>query len=194
MVRYEADRVGRGTAARREGVRLRREESGADAVAVGVGRAVEVARARRRAAWRHHESEVDAGVHVEVGHLEVGERVVDPPRGAAYAGGRDALGVAGGELLIPTLVLLYGVEIKLAGSVSLAISLPTMLVGFARYGRDQAFSVLRSNGSFVLAMAGGSILGAVVGGQLVQVVPSTVLIPLLAAILVVSAIKIWRHG
>jgi hypothetical protein len=35
-------------------------------------------------------------------------------------------------LLIPTLVLLFGAEIKLAGSLSLAISLPTMLVGFAR--------------------------------------------------------------
>ena len=40
------------------------------------------------------------------------------------------LGVAGGELLIPTLVLLFGLDLKLAGSVSLAISLPTMLVGF----------------------------------------------------------------
>ena len=42
------------------------------------------------------------------------------------------LGVAGGELLIPTLVLLFGVDIKLAGSLSLAVSLPTMIVGFAR--------------------------------------------------------------
>jgi uncharacterized membrane protein YfcA len=40
------------------------------------------------------------------------------------------LGVAGGELLIPTLILLFGVDIKLAGSLSLAVSLPTMLVGF----------------------------------------------------------------
>jgi len=42
------------------------------------------------------------------------------------------MGVAGGELLIPTLVLLFGADIKLAGSLSLTISLPTMLVGFAR--------------------------------------------------------------
>jgi uncharacterized membrane protein YfcA len=38
------------------------------------------------------------------------------------------MGVAGGELLIPTIVLLYGVDLKLAGSLSLAVSLPTMLV------------------------------------------------------------------
>lgn len=52
------------------------------------------------------------------------------------------LGVAGGELLIPTLVLLFGIDIKLAGSLSLAISLPTMLVGFARYSQDSSFAVL----------------------------------------------------
>ena len=38
------------------------------------------------------------------------------------------LGVAGGELLIPTLVLLFGADIKLAGSLSLAVSLPTMVI------------------------------------------------------------------
>ena len=45
------------------------------------------------------------------------------------------LGVAGGELLIPVIVLLYGLDIKLAGSLSLMVSLPTMIVGFARYTR-----------------------------------------------------------
>ena len=53
------------------------------------------------------------------------------------------MGVAGGELLIPTLVLLFGADIKLAGSLSLAVSLPTMIVGFARYSQDRSFTVLR---------------------------------------------------
>jgi hypothetical protein len=39
------------------------------------------------------------------------------------------LGVAGGEFLIPTFVLLFGADIELASSLSLAVSLPTMLVG-----------------------------------------------------------------
>lgn len=56
------------------------------------------------------------------------------------------LGVAVGELLIPTLVLLFGADIKLAGSLSLAVSLPTMIVGFTRYSRDDSFAVLRSCG------------------------------------------------
>jgi uncharacterized membrane protein YfcA len=65
------------------------------------------------------------------------------------------LGVAGGEFLIPTLVLLFGADIKLAGSLSLAVSLPTMLVGFTRYSMDDSFSVLGRNKLFLLVMAAG---------------------------------------
>jgi uncharacterized membrane protein YfcA len=103
------------------------------------------------------------------------------------------LGVAGGELLIPTLVLLFGADIKLAGSLSLAVSLPTMIVGFTRYSRDRSFAVLGENKRFVLVMAVGSIVGTFIGGQLLGVVPTAVLLPLLAGILVISAVKVWRH-
>ena len=103
------------------------------------------------------------------------------------------LGVAGGELLIPTLVLLFGADIKLAGSLSLAVSLPTMLVGFARYSRDRSFVVLGENHPFVLVMAAGSILGSFIGGRLLGFVPNAVLVPLLAIILVLSAVKVWKH-
>lgn len=102
------------------------------------------------------------------------------------------MGVAGGELLIPTITLLFGADVKLAGSLSLAVSLPTMIMGFSRYSLDQSFSVVRAERTFLLIMAAGSIAGAIVGGLLVGVVPSSVLLPLLSAILVVSAIKmVW---
>lgn len=104
------------------------------------------------------------------------------------------LGVAGGELLIPTLVLLFGADIKLAGSLSLAVSLPTMLVGFTRYSRDQSFSVLGRNRVFVLIMAAGSVVGTFVGGLLLGIVPNSILLPALAVILLLSALKVWRHG
>ena len=80
------------------------------------------------------------------------------------------MGVAGGELLVPTFVLLFGLDIKLAGSLSLVVSLPTMLVGFARDSRDQSFTVL-------LPFTSGAVL-----------------YPLLAVILAVSAMKVWRHA
>ena len=103
------------------------------------------------------------------------------------------LGVAGGELLIPTLILLFGVDIKLAGSLSLAVSLPTMLTGFTRYSRDKSFVVLGKNRVFAMLMAAGSIAGSFVGGQLLGLMPNGVLLPLLAAILLISAVKVWRH-
>lgn len=103
------------------------------------------------------------------------------------------LGVAGGELLIPTLVILFGVDIKLAGSLSLAISLPTMLVGFARYSRDRSFVVLRENTRFVVVMAIGSIVGVAIGGASLDLVPVEVLLKGLAAILFISAYKAWGH-
>jgi uncharacterized membrane protein YfcA len=103
------------------------------------------------------------------------------------------MGVAGGELLIPTLILLFGADVKLAGSLSLAVSLPTMLVGFARYSRDSTFAVLGRNIRFVVVMAVGSIVGSFIGAKLLGVVPGSVLLPCLAAILLISAMKVWRH-
>jgi len=103
------------------------------------------------------------------------------------------MGVAGGELLIPTIVLLYAVEIKIAGSLSLLVSLPTMLVAFARYSRDSSFVVLRANLRFTAVMTAGSVAGALAGGLLLGVVPDAVLIPVLAAVLLLSAVKLARH-
>ena len=68
-----------------------------------------------------------------------------------------------------------------------------MLVGFARYSRDQSFIVIRSNWQFMLVMAAGSMVGTFVGGRLLGIVPSAILLPALAAILLISSIKVWRH-
>lgn len=104
------------------------------------------------------------------------------------------LGVAGGEFLIPTLILLFGVDVKLAGSLSLAISLPTMLMGFSRYSRDKSFAVVRRSMQFVLFMSAGSLIGTSCGGLMLGIVPGEALLPLLAVILVLSALKVWKHA
>jgi len=104
------------------------------------------------------------------------------------------LGVAGGELLIPTIVLLYGLDIKLAGSLSLAVSLPTMIVGFARYTQSDAFAILRHEQPLFRWMAAGSILGAALGGLLLGLIPTQVLLTLLGIILLVSAVKTFQHA
>jgi uncharacterized protein len=50
------------------------------------------------------------------------------------------LGVAGGEMIIPTLVFAFGANIKTAGTASLLISFPTICVGLLRYAKSGAFS------------------------------------------------------
>lgn len=62
----------------------------------------------------------------------VAQMIVGVLAGFAIGVVASLLGVAGGELLIPTLILLFGVDIRLSGSLSLAVSLPTMIVGFTR--------------------------------------------------------------
>ncbi|MGP3638726.1 TSUP family transporter, partial [Streptomyces sp. 24-1644] len=103
------------------------------------------------------------------------------------------MGVAGGELLIPTIVLLFAMDIKTAGSLSLLVSLPTMLVAFAQYSRDGSFAVLGANRRFTLVIAAGSIAGAMMGGLLVGVFSGLVLIPVLGVILLASSVKLARH-
>jgi uncharacterized membrane protein YfcA len=113
--------------------------------------------------------------------------------GVVIGGVAAVLGVAGGELIIPTLVLLFGVDIKLAGSLSLCISLPTMLVAFARYSQSDAFAVCRRERVFLVWLMLGSVLGAGLGAQLLRIVSADALILMLGAILLISAVKVFRH-
>lgn len=104
------------------------------------------------------------------------------------------LGVAGGELLIPTIVLLYGVDIKLAGSLSLLVSLPTMLAGFLRYRSSGDFSVLRDERHLFFSLTAGSILGAILGGLILGWIDERLLMFGLATLLLLSAWKTFHHA
>jgi uncharacterized membrane protein YfcA len=102
------------------------------------------------------------------------------------------LGVAGGELIIPSLVFVFGADIILAGTCSVLISLPTVLVGIGRYAARGAYA-RRDLSILVLPMGLGSVAGALLGGLLVPYVPQPALKLVLGAILIVSAIRIFRH-
>ncbi len=119
------------------------------------------------------------------------QTTVGPAAGVVIGAVAALMGVAGGELLIPTIVLLYAVDIKIAGSLSLAVSLPTMIVAVTRYSRDKSFVVLRAYRGFLLSMAAGSVIGTVAGGLLVGVVPAGILIPTLVLLLLASAFQVW---
>lgn len=103
------------------------------------------------------------------------------------------LGVAGGELIIPTLVFAFGADIKTAGTASLIVSLPTVIVGVARYAGRGAFAERQALTETVVPMGIGSVIGAVIGGILVGIVPPSVLKVGLGVILMVSAFKTFRR-
>lgn len=68
-----------------------------------------------------------------------------------------------------------------------------MIVAFTRYSRDGSFEVLRRNRVFAILMVGGSIVGALIGGLLLAVISGCVLYPALSLIMLLSAVKVWRH-
>jgi uncharacterized membrane protein YfcA len=103
------------------------------------------------------------------------------------------LGVAGGELIIPTLVFAFGAGIKTAGTASLLISLPTVAVGVLRHRRLGSFANRADLTQTVAPMGAGSVIGAAAGGFLVGVVAASVLKFVLGVILIVSAVRIFYH-
>ena len=101
------------------------------------------------------------------------------------------LGVAGGEVIIPTLVLVFGVDIKDAGTGSLLVSTAPILVGMIRYGQQGQYRS-QSDMRIVALMGIGSVIGAVVGGVMLEVVSGQPLKLLLGLLLIVSAVKVFR--
>lgn len=103
------------------------------------------------------------------------------------------LGVAGGELIIPTIILVFAIDIKLAGSLSLAISIPTIVIGLFKYRSQQRLKEVQSEGRFMVSMASGSILGAFIGSNLLRYVSNSLLYLILGTILLLSALKLAKH-
>ncbi len=104
------------------------------------------------------------------------------------------LGVAGGELLVPLLALGFGADIKVAGTASLLVSLPVVILGIARYAQARRYEAA-TLGRIGAPMAAGSIIGAAIGAALLPFVPGPALKVALGIILIVSAIRVFgeRH-
>jgi uncharacterized protein len=99
------------------------------------------------------------------------------------------LGVAGGELIIPTLVVIFGVDVHTAGTASLFISMPAVSVGVLYHLRSGSIS--RTDARVVaVPMALGSIIGAYLGAYAAQYMSAQLLKVALAGILAVSSAKI----
>ncbi|MEA5517211.1 sulfite exporter TauE/SafE family protein [Nodularia sp. UHCC 0506] len=104
------------------------------------------------------------------------------------------LGVAGGEVIIPTLVFAFGVDIRTAGTASLLISFPTVLVGVIKYASRGAFRDRTILKNTVAPMGVGSIMGAIIGGMLVGIIPVPILKIILGVILNISAFRVFHKA
>ncbi|KAF1083935.1 Sulfite exporter TauE/SafE [Sporotomaculum syntrophicum] len=104
------------------------------------------------------------------------------------------LGIAGGELIIPTLIFVFGVDIKLAGTAGILISLPTVITGLGRHYAYGAFKQKKDFTELVLPMGIGSIIGAFIGGLLIFYVSGGLLKLILGVILIISAVKIFTKN
>jgi uncharacterized membrane protein YfcA len=95
-----------------------------------------------------------------------------------------SLGVAGGEMRIPALMYLFGYDVKVAGTISLLASIPTVAAGAVTYRRMGHIP----NRALLLAflMGAGSLLGVLVGTALLPLVGGQWLKGLLGAVLLLA--------
>jgi uncharacterized membrane protein YfcA len=105
------------------------------------------------------------------------------------------LGVAGGELLIPTLISVFGADICTAGSAVLFVSIPTVCMGLFRYSRMGLLPGRPTLLRVGLPMGIESLIGAAAGGAFAGSTSAEVLKLLLGLILIAAALKaFWRRG
>ena len=123
---------------------------------------------------------------------ESGRVVVAAVIGFVVGAVSSALGVAGGELIIPALVLAFGIDVRTAGTLSVLIALPTIVVGLARRPALWVGAARADLAACVVPMAAGSLVGAAVGGALAAVVPGTALKVVLGVVLIASALRVFR--
>ena len=103
------------------------------------------------------------------------------------------LGVAGGELIIPILVFVFGVDLTTAGTASVLIGTPVVLTGIARHWLTGHYRSRSMLANLVLPMSVGSAVGAICGGYLVAWTPTDLVRVILAIVLVLSSIKLMWH-
>jgi uncharacterized membrane protein YfcA len=98
------------------------------------------------------------------------------------------LGLGGGIIVVPTLTLLLGVDIRLAIGASIVAVIATSSGAAATYLRDEV-SNLRLGMFLETSTATGALLGAILGG----LIDPAWLYLAFAVVLVGGALAMWRH-
>ena len=99
-----------------------------------------------------------------------------------------ALGLGGGTIIVPTLVLVCGYTQKSAQGMALAVMVPMALVGALRYWRNPEIEM------YVLPLVliiCGALVGVLFGTELASRLPGHILKKIFAAVLVIIAIRMF---
>jgi uncharacterized membrane protein YfcA len=98
------------------------------------------------------------------------------------------------------LIGVFGFGALEAVIVNKAMSLLVVATALPFRAHAVPFPEVASQWPIILNLLAGSLIGAWfggvgdIGGQLLGIVSTRVLLPILALLLIVSAIKVWRHG
>jgi uncharacterized membrane protein YfcA len=131
------------------------------------------------------------------------------------------IGLGGAEFRLPLLIGVFGFGALEAVILNKALSLVVVLTALPFRAAVVPFSQLFEHWNVIITLlsgslagawygegwatkihsttlykiiAAGSIIGSYLGGQLLGMIPTSILLPLLAIILLVSAVKVWRHS
>ncbi len=102
------------------------------------------------------------------------------------AGG--ALGIGGGALIVPILVLLFSINQKSAQGISLMAMVPMAIIGSLRYYFNPNIEI---NPKIALFIATGSIIGVIIGTEIAARLPAEHLKKAFAVFLMIVALKMF---
>jgi uncharacterized membrane protein YfcA len=97
-----------------------------------------------------------------------------------------ALGVGGGVLIVPALVLLFKQPYQTAVGTSLMVIIPIALAGALRH-----HTLGNTNISLAAAMAIGGMIGAFGGATIIQYLPALLAKRAFAIFLIYVAVRLW---
>ena len=97
-----------------------------------------------------------------------------------------AMGVGGGIVMVPAMVILMGIEQVDAQGISLAVIVPTALSG-----AFQHFRMGHVDHRLALTVGVGGIAGGIAGAQVAQILPSPVLRGVFAAVVLFSSQRMF---
>ena len=94
------------------------------------------------------------------------------------------MGIGGGVVLVPMMVLLLGVQQHLAQGISMVVIIPTVLVAIFKLRNSHLFQF-----RMALLLAAGSMLGSLISSNLVQQIDGAILKRIFGILVIYSSYK-----